>query len=283
MKLFDLSNPANPVYIRDIGLVGQNPGSSVTSDSSSGVHGPIIAITNPLTGETINRAYIPYGTSSSGVLQIVERLKVLPDFTTSKGLHINGTWVPETANSRVAPTDKEMRDIVVGSMLMTPTEGAHSACPVYNVPLKHFQGFTSYTTRDYVILVSEETSQKCTGAPHFAYLVDATRSTTGQGAGGISGEQRPMVVSTLQVNDDSAKPSYCSRGTRFGTHSCNEVLAHVPSTFYAPDFGKLTFISYFDGGARAFDIRDPYRPQDVAHYVAAVHALPFGEQPPIVV
>ena len=114
------------------------------------------------------------------------------------------------------------------------------------------------------------------GAPHFAYLVDATRSTSGQGAGGISGEQRPMVVSTLQVNDDSAKPSYCSRGTRFGTHSCNEVLAHVPSTFYAPDFGKLTFISYFDGGARAFDIRDPYRPQDVAHYVAAVHALPFG-------
>src|SRR5438067_3912788 len=59
MKLFDLSNPANPVYIRDIGLVGQNPGSSVTSASSSGVHGPIIAITNPHNGETINRRYIP--------------------------------------------------------------------------------------------------------------------------------------------------------------------------------------------------------------------------------
>ncbi len=283
MKLVDLSDPAHPHYIRDIGLVGQNPGSSVTP-TSGGVHGPIVAITNPINGEVINRAYIPYGTSSQGTLQIVDRNKVLPlNYVTVAGQAVGGSWVPETANSAVAPTDKEMTDIVVGSMLMTPTEGAHSACPVYNIPLKHYQGFSSYTTRDYILLISEETDNKCNGAPHFGYIVDATRSTTGKGAGGISGEQRPMVVSTMQVFEDIAKPDYCSRGTRFGTHSCNEVLAHVPSTFYAPDFGKLTFISYFDGGARAFDIRDPYHPQDVAHYVGAVHALPYGEQPPNVI
>ena len=89
-----------------------------------------------------------------------------------------------------------------------------------------------------------------------------------------------MVVSTMQVFEDSAKPDYCTRGTRFGNHSCNESLASVPSTFFASDFGKLTYIAYFDGGARAFDIRDPYHPKDVAHYVAAVHPLPYGEQPP---
>ena len=282
MKLFDLSDPAHPVYIRDIGLVGQNPNSSVTP-ASGGVHGPIVAITNPKTGETINRGYIPYGTSSQGVLQIVDRLKVLPNFTTSAGQHIAGTWDGFGTSRAQSPTDVDMQSIVVGSMMMTPTEGAHSACPVYNIPLKHYQGFASYTTRDYILLISEETDNKCNGAPHFGYIVDATRSTTGQGAGGISGEQRPMVVSTMQVFEDIAKPDYCTRGTRFGTHSCNEVLAHVPSTFFAADFGKLTFVSYFDGGARAFDIRDPYHPQDVAHYVAAVHALPFGEQPPNVI
>jgi hypothetical protein len=97
------------------------------------------------------------------------------------------------------------------------------------------------------------------------------------GAGGSSGEMRPRVVSTMQVFEDDASnngndnsqgnnnnqggsgtPDYCTRGTRFGTHSCNEALASIPSTFFAPDFGKLTYIAYFDGGARVFDIRDPY-------------------------
>jgi hypothetical protein len=300
MKLFDLSDPAHPVYIRDIGLVGQNPPTTVTP-ASGGVHGPYIVLTNPATGETINRGYIPYGTSSQGVLQIVDRLKVLPDYTTSAGQHIAGSWNGFGTARAQAPTDDDMRMIVVGSMLMTPTEGAHSACPVYNIALKHYQGFTSYTTRDYIQLISEETDNHCSGAPHFGYLVDATRDTTGQGAGGISGEMRPMVVSTMQVFEDATgtggndnsqgdnnnqggrTPDYCTRGTRFGTHSCNEALASVPSTFFAPDFGKLTYISYFDGGARVFDIRDPYHPKDVAHYVAAVHPLPYGEQPPNVV
>ncbi len=282
MKLFDLSDPANPVYIRDIGLVGQNPGST-TTPTSGGVHGPYIAITNPATGETINRGYISYGTSSQGTLQIVDRLKVLPDFTTSAGQHIAGSWDGFGTPRAQSPTDDDLTSIVVGSMLMTPTEGAHSACPVYNTALSHFQGFTSYTTRDYIQLISEETDNHCNGAPHFGYMVDATRDKTGKGAGGISGEMRPMVVSTMQVFEDADKPDYCTRGTRFGTHSCNEALASVPSTFFAPDFGKLTYIAYFDGGARVFDIRDPYHPKDVAHYVAAVHPLLYGEQPPNVV
>lgn len=281
MKLFDLSDPANPVYIRDIGLLGQNPGSSVTP-TSTGVHGPYIAITNPATGETINRAYMPYGTSERGTLQVVDRLKVLPDFTTSAGQHIAGTWNGFGTPRAQSPTDDDMKAIVIGSMLMTPTEGAHSACPVYNTALTRFQGFTSYTTRDYVQLISEEVDNHCSGAPHFGYMVDVTRDTTGQGADGISGEMRPMVVSTMQVFEDADKPrpDYCTRGTRFGNHSCNEALASVASTFFAPDFGKLTYIAYFDGGARVFDIRDPYHPKEVAHYVAAVHPLPYGEQPP---
>jgi hypothetical protein len=284
MRLYDLSDPAHPRYIRDIGMVGTNPGSTATPLSGSGIHGPYIAISNPLTGESINRAYMPYGTSSQGALQIVDRNKVLPlNYVTAAGQAVGGSWVPATPNSAQAPTDQEMKDIVIGSMQMTPTEGGHSACPVWNVPLTHFQGFTSYTTRDYVQLISEETDNHCDGAPHFGYMVDVTRDTTGKGAGGSSGEKRPMVVSTMQVFEDSDKPDYCSRGTRFGTHSCNEALASIPSTFFAPDFGKLTYIAYFDGGARVFDIRDPYHPEEVAHYVAAVHPLPYGEQPPNIV
>jgi hypothetical protein len=284
VKIYDLSDPASPRYIRDIGLVGQNPGSSVTT-KTTGIHGPIIALTDPKTNEVVNRAYMPYGTESNGVIQIVDRSKVLPqNYVTTAGQSgplVSGTWDGLDTSRAQAPTDDDLRAIVVGSMDMTPTEGGHSACPVYNIPLRHFQGFESYTTRDYVIAVSEETDLKCTGAPHNAFMIDATRSVGADAAS--SGEQHPMSVSTLHVFEDSAKPDYCTRGTRFGPHSCNEVLAHIPSTFYAADFGKLTFISWFDGGARAFDIRDPYHPQDVAHYVPAVTPLPFGEQPPNIV
>ena len=247
IKVYDLRNPANPVFIRDIGLLGQNPGSSVTT-ATSGVHGPISIKNNPATGEPVNRIYVPYGTSSNGVFQIVDRLKVLP-------VSLGGTWDGTRATN---PTDDDLRSLVVGSMDMTPTEGAHTSYPVFGVPLTHFQGFTSNTTRDLVALISEETDNHCLGSPHFGYLVDATRA---KGAGAASaGENHPMVISTMQVQEDSADPDFCTRGTRFGPHSTNE-------SFYAPYYGKLLFIANFDGGLRVWDIRDPYHPQNVAYFI----------------
>ncbi len=246
-KFCSLTVPAHPVYIRDIGLVGQNPGSSVKT-ATSGVHGPISIKNNPITGEPVNRIYIPYGTSSNGVFQIVDRLKVLP-------VSLGGTWDGLRPQN---PTDDDLRSLVVGSMDMTPTEGAHTSFPIFGVPLTHFQGFTSSTTRDLVALISEETDNHCQGAPHFGYIVDATRAV---GAGAASaGENHPMVISTMQVQEDSASPDLCTRGTRFGTHSTNE-------SFYAPYYGKLLFIANFDGGLRVWDIRDPYHPLNVAYFI----------------
>ena len=257
IKVFDLSDPANPKYIRDIGLVGQNPTTSVSPrPATGGVHGPISIRNNPVTGEVVNRIYVPYGTSSDGVFQIVDRLKVLPkNGNTSAGQPFGGSW---DGSDPVAPTDAELRDLVVGSMDMTPTEGAHTAFPMYGIKLQHYQGFASSTTRDIVALISEETDNKCTGAPHFGYLVDTTRAV---GAGAHSaGEQHPMVISTMQVFEDSGKPDFCTRGTRFLNHSTNE-------SFYAPYWGTLLFIANFDAGLRVWDVRDPYHPSEVAHFI----------------
>jgi hypothetical protein len=264
LKIFDLSDPANPVYIRDIGLVGQNPGSEFTSAQvpTGMVHGPISVITDPSTGELVNRLYLPYGVSADGVFVIADRLKVLPPLSGGRG----GTWDPSTstsANPAQAPTDDDLLAFQVGRMDMSKTEGGHTAWPVYNVALKHYQGFASNTTRDLVALISEEVDNKCTGSPHFGYLVDATRKIGH--AAHFSGEQYPMVISTMQVFEDSAKPDFCTRGTRFGSHSTEE-------TYYAPTYGKLLFVAYFDGGARVFDIRDPYHPLEVARYVPAVNS-----------
>ncbi len=260
IKVYDLSDPSDPVYIRDIGLVGQNPGSAVHT-ATGGVHGPISIWHNPANpSEQVNRIYIPYGTSSNGVFQIVDRLKVLPDFTTSAGMHIAGTWNGSDAES---PTDDELRALVVGSMDMTPTEGAHTSFPMFGIPLQHYQGFTSNTTRDIVALISEETDNKCTGSPHFGYLVDTTRAI-GKGAAS-AGENHPMVISTMQTFEDAGKPDFCTRGTRFLNHSTNE-------SFYAPYYGKLLFIANFDAGLRVWDVRDPYHPQEVAHFIPPLNA-----------
>src|SRR5262249_37372845 len=68
-QVFDLSDPLKPVHIRDVGLVGQEPGSAGAVPTE--LHGPIS------TGPQGNRVYFGYGTNKGGVLQIVDREKLL--------------------------------------------------------------------------------------------------------------------------------------------------------------------------------------------------------------
>lgn len=69
LKIYDLSDPANPKYIMDFGYPGQNPGSTfimpgTTNVVPPGVHGPIVATT--LNGQPVNRLYMPYGVGYVG-------------------------------------------------------------------------------------------------------------------------------------------------------------------------------------------------------------------------
>ena len=73
LKIYDLSDPAKPVYIRDFGMVGTQPGASA-SEEGEGIHGAISA------GPGKNRVYIAYGTGNDGVISIVDRKKLLTEF-----------------------------------------------------------------------------------------------------------------------------------------------------------------------------------------------------------
>src|SRR5262249_8658133 len=53
------------------------------------------------------------------------------------------------------------------------------------------------------------------------------------------------------------------RGGRFGSHSSNESIAPV-------FFRKLAFVTWFNAGVRAIDIRDPYHPKEVGYFIPAV-------------
>ncbi|HEU0150557.1 MAG TPA: hypothetical protein VFR21_27235, partial [Bradyrhizobium sp.] len=68
-QVYDLSDPAHPVKIRDFGLAGQEPGA--TGAVPTELHGPIS------TGPAGNRVYFGYGTDKGGILQIVNRERLL--------------------------------------------------------------------------------------------------------------------------------------------------------------------------------------------------------------
>ena len=71
-EIYDLSDPAKPVKIRDFGLVGQQPGATGTVPTD--LHGMIS------TGVKDNRVIFAYGTNRGGIVQIVDRAEA-PDRT----------------------------------------------------------------------------------------------------------------------------------------------------------------------------------------------------------
>ncbi len=72
-----------------------------------------------------------------------------------------------------------------------------------------------------------------------------------------------MMISNYTVKEQSG--GFCQRGGRFGAHSSNESMAPVY-------FRKMAFISFFNAGVRALDIRDPYHPVEVGYFIPAITA-----------
>jgi hypothetical protein len=178
-QVFDLSDPAQPRFIRNFGLAGQEPGSSGPVPTE--LHGPIS------TGPKGNRIYFGYGTNKAGVLQIVDRAKLLA-----------GPHEPTAANLR-APE--------VGRFNLSAMNGAHTALPVLGMSLPEFAKDKG-APRDFVFVVNESLINECLEPRQMVFVVDVTE------------EKTPVGVATFNVPE---KPGdFCSRGGRFGSHSSNE-------------------------------------------------------------
>jgi hypothetical protein len=220
-QVYDLSDPARPVKIRDFGLPGQQPGA--TGAVPTDLHGPIS------TGPQGNRVYFGYGTNKGGVVQIVDREKLL------KG--------PKE------PTEENLRQPVVGELVMSPWTGAHTTFPMLKMPVAEFARDKDGGTRDIVMIVNESILNECLEARQMVWFAD------------VSIENRPMVVSNWTVPEASG--NFCQRGGRFGAHSSNESMAPV---YYK----KMAFIAFFNAGVRALDVRDPFQPKEVGYFIPAI-------------
>jgi len=145
-QVFDLSDPAKPVLVRNFGLVGQEPGSSGPAPTE--LHGPIS------TGPKGNRVYFAYGTNKAGVLQIVDRQKLLA-----------GPHEPTAANL-LAPQ--------VGRLDLPAFNGAHTALPVLGMELPEFAKDKGGARRDFVVVVNEQILNECLEPRQMVFMVDIT-------------------------------------------------------------------------------------------------------------
>jgi hypothetical protein len=241
-KIYDLSNPASPVFIRDYGVNGQQPGSTGTVPTE--LHGPISL------GPKGNRVYFSHGTGRDGIVQIVDREKLL--------------------NGPKEPTEANLRYPVITQINLPPESGAHSGLPILGMPMPEFaknkpganapqpgMGHEHGDTiprlatgphRDFIAVVGETTGNECLENRQFVRMVD------------ITFEANPIGVETWNVPE--ATGNFCDRGGRFGAHASHEDTTPIY-------YGRVLFVTWFNAGLRAIDIRDPYDLKEIAYYIPA--------------
>jgi hypothetical protein len=241
-QIYDLSDPAKPVFIRNFGLPGQQPGA--TGPVPTDLHGPIS------TGPRGNRVYFGYGTGGNGVLQIVDRNKLL--------------------NGPKEPTDANLLYPQVVRLDLPADAGAHTAFPLLGMQLAEFANqklrpgtaaavgvehdhddvapAKTQARRDFVAVVGETLANECFENRQMVRLVDVTV------------ESRPFGVATWTVPEASG--NFCGRGGRFGTHSSNENMTPIY-------YNRVLFIAHFNAGVRALDIRDPLNPKEIGFFIPA--------------
>jgi hypothetical protein len=146
----------------------------------TGLHGPIS------TGPRGNRLYLGYGTNAGGVLQILDRRKLL--------------------EGPAAPTEANLLHPQIGRLDLPPHLGAHTTFPILGMEVAEFARDRLGAKRDFVLVVNEALASHCGEARQMAWMADATA------------ESHPMTVAGWTVREASG--NFCARG-RFGAHSSN--------------------------------------------------------------
>src|SRR5450759_4389564 len=183
-KIHDLSEPAKPVFSRDYGLDGQQPGAA--GQAPFELHGPISA------GPRKNRVYFGHGNNKFGILQIVDREKLLngPKEVTRENL-----LYPQV------------------SRFDFPTNiGAHTVLPLLDMEIEDFKN-SKDSKRDFIFVVDESIIDECNEARQMVWILDVTQET------------KPLGVANWTVPEASG--NFCSRGARFGAHASNENLTPI--------------------------------------------------------
>ena len=115
-----------------------------------------------------------------------------------------------------------------------------------------FSGFTHTVLplfeRELLIVTDESVVDDAKDWPKLIWILDGREETN------------PVPIATCPVADVE---DYARRGGRFGAHNIHENVP-LPTSWHSDRYILGTF---FNGGLRAYDIADPYRPEEVAVFV----------------
>ena len=125
-----------------------------------------------------------------------------------------------------------------------------------------FNGFTHTVLplfgRELLIVSDECVKNDGFDWPKLVWVVDARVETN------------PVPIGTFPAPPYDA---FVRRGGRFGAHNLHENLP-VPGSWRSE---QLIVGTFFNAGVRAYDVSNPYQPQEVAYFVPAAPALsPVG-------
>jgi hypothetical protein len=222
--------------------VGQEPNATEPSFPPQGPHG---CISRP----DVNRVYCGHGTSSNGVVVILDRDKLLHG-------------IPNAADP-FAPTPTNLAYPVIAQQNTPVFMGAHTTFPQLDFVVPEFAKDANLKIRDILVMVNEAGGNECQGSTRqMMFVMD------------ITDEANPFSVASYQVPEASG--NFCSRGGRFGAHASNE---NINSPFNK----KVVFVSWFNAGVRAIDIREPYSPKEVGYFIPTTNSNTFANGGKIVI
>lgn len=276
LSIYNLGDPARPVFIREFGLPGGEPSAPVAADrpctNSPGVgcyegtanppaalHQCYSTSTGVLTANGTKSIVIcSYGVGANGVVQILDRTKLLAGCTSNPAHGANCAAPPTKSDG---PIQADLFYPQIGALVEPPYVGAHNDTPQFNMPIP--EDAANYPVSplggplgpqhwDVAISTSEAAGPPTCGVSdlydHNATLIDITNEAT------------PWPIATMNVPQFPG--DFCRRGGRFGDH-------YYGWQIYAPYYGKLACVTWFDAGLRCFDIRDPLNPREVAYFIQA--------------
>jgi hypothetical protein len=125
-----------------------------------------------------------------------------------------------------------------------------------------FSGFTHTVLplfeRDLLIVTDESVVDDAKDWPKLIWVIDGRD------------EANPVPISTCPVD---GVEDYARRGGRFGAHNIHENVPR-PTAWHSD---RLILGTFFNGGLRAYDIANPYRPREVGVFVPpAPNGAPTG-------